>query len=227
MENCVASLHDRFGCDLRFRVVYGMLLHATTVEARSELVKVLGPVDFTVWLVVLANPELDFMVVAPASDLVDIGEGTREELAEFKAPRGDTSPGLAWLESLFSEEPDHCSTLDNTFGPTILRTATDTVKELKRREAEEKKAAAAEAAAAKKEQKAVEKAAKAEQAALDSAAAREKKEEKKEEEKESKKLTADKKREQVALPLTLTLTLTLLPTLTLSNPKITQTLNLT
>jgi hypothetical protein len=150
MTNCLARLHPRFGCDSRYRVVCGMLLHATTPGARSELIKVLGPVDFTDWLVVLANPELDFLVVVSASDLVDIGEGTDEELAEFAPPDGSPSSGHSWISSLWQEEASLYNTLDNMFGPTVLRTATNTVKELKKRGAEEKKAAAVEAAAKKR-----------------------------------------------------------------------------
>jgi hypothetical protein len=168
----LASLNPTFKCGLRFRVVVGILLHATTPEARASLVKILGPVDFAVWLVVLDNPEVDYLILVPASDLVDAasGDGAEEaEFAKFATPKGTTSRSTAWVKKM-SELPSvkrTAPTLESKFGPHHLRTLKAyLLSETERKKAVAKKAAAR-ALSARREQR--------EEAASARAAAREEK----------------------------------------------------
>ena len=63
----------------------------------------------------LHNPEVDSLVIVPASDLVDAESGAgAAEFAKFKAPEGATSRGTAWVEKMAGPGP---STLESKFGP--------------------------------------------------------------------------------------------------------------
>ena len=187
----MASLKPALKCGLRFRVVVVILLHATTPGARASLVKILGQMDFTVWLAVLHNPEVDSLILVPASDLVDAESGAgAAEFAKFKAPEGAHSRGTAWVEKM--SRPG-TSTLESKFGPHHLRTAKAyllSVKEMRQTAARKE---AKKMLQAKLEQR--------QEAAAERAVVREGKEEAKEEAKEARK--------QVALTLTLTQTQTL------------------
>jgi hypothetical protein len=182
VANCLASLKPAYKCDLRFRVVVVLLLHATTLEARASLVKILGPVDFTRWLAVLQNPEVDTLLLVPLVDLVDAESSPgAAELAKFSTRKGVESRGTAWIRTMTVK--DNPPPLERKFGPPILRTATFYFRE-KEREAAKKEAAKAQAARLERQ----------EEAAAARAAAKE--------EKKAALQDAKEARQQVALTLT-------------------------
>ena len=217
MNNCLASIKPSLGCDLRFRVVTALLLHATTSSARHALCRFLGPIDLQKWLVVLFNPNLDRLVIVPATDLVDTSFATKKQLVVFMSRPDD--PAALWLQKLSGAV--NRPTLERTFGPTALWTPWVMKREMRKRELEKKEEARAAAAAVGKEQKAQEK---ADKDAAKTAAKIEKAEEKNAA--SLKKKAAEVKSKQVALSLTLILTL-ILPLILSVIPTPTLTVTLT